>query len=130
MGRGEQLEEIQLDLSAYSLALVYPGIHVSTGEAFSMMMPTRNRKPIQDIVRLPVEEWKQLLVNDFEKPVFEKYPSIKQLKEELYAQGAVYASLTGSGSAVYGLFPKTEKPLFSFPASYRSSFFELSPSIR
>ena len=117
-GRGEFLQRINLDLSAYHFVIINPGIHVNTGWAFTQLTPHIPRQSIQEIIQQPVENWKEKLVNDFEKPVFEKYPEIKAIKEQLYKAGAVYASMSGSGSTVYGLF--TSKPALdkTFPTHY------------
>lgn len=106
-GRGEILNEIALDLSEYSIHLVNPNIHVSTAWAFSQLTLDSNH-PVSplDAIQQPIEKWKESLVNDFERPVFDKYPQIKEVKEKLYDAGAVYASMTGSGSTVFGLFKK------------------------
>ena len=103
-GRGEILEEINIDLSKYKIVLVNPGIHVNTGWAFSQLTPALPAKSIKEIIAQPINTWQKELQNDFEKPVFEKYPVIKNIKESLYTQGAVYAAMSGSGSTVYGIF--------------------------
>jgi 4-diphosphocytidyl-2-C-methyl-D-erythritol kinase len=117
-GRGEILEEISLDLNGFQLVLINPAIHVNTGWAFSQLTPAVPTVSIKDIIRLPVSLWKGQLVNDFEKPVFEHYPAIKKLKEELYQQGALYAAMSGSGSSVFGIFEKDAEPVFKLPAAY------------
>jgi 4-diphosphocytidyl-2-C-methyl-D-erythritol kinase len=106
-GRGEILETINIDLSKYSIALINPGIHINTGWAFSQLTPALPQKSIQQIIQQPVSTWKEELKNDFEKPVFEKYAAIKDIKEELYHLGAVYACMSGSGSTVFGIFENT-----------------------
>ena len=103
-GRGELLEKINIDLSKYKIVIVNPGIHVNTGWAFSQLTPALPEISIKEIITLPVSQWKSSLQNDFEKPVFEKYPVIKEIKEEFYLLGAVYAAMSGSGSTVYGIF--------------------------
>jgi 4-diphosphocytidyl-2-C-methyl-D-erythritol kinase len=103
-GRGENLEPLSLDLSGYTLILVLPGITINTAMAYRMISPTEKDQPVKELLRLAPEEWNGRLVNHFEVPVFEKYPEIGGLKQALYAAGAVYASMTGSGSAVFGLF--------------------------
>lgn len=114
-GRGELLQKIQVDLSAYHFVLVNPGIHVNTGWAFSQLQLTDNK--VSDIFKMsdtllqPVETWKDVLINDFEKPVFEKHPAIKIIKDKLYNAGALYASMSGSGSTVYGIFSNENTPL-------------------
>ena len=103
-GIGEKLEPIDLSLQGYYLAIVRPDIPVSTKEAFAMITPKKPEVNCRDIVRLPVEQWRGLLVNDFEQSVFAQYPAIGQIKEQLYEMGAVYSAMSGSGSAVFGLF--------------------------
>jgi len=105
-GRGEKLEPIELDLSRYWLALVSPGIHIGTAWAFSRCTPTEAGRSIREIIAQPVETWRDQLVNDFEAPVFLAHPDLKKIKAQLYRSGAVYASMTGSGSAFYGIFPR------------------------
>ena len=117
-GRGENLSPVQLDLSGYKLVLVNPGIHVSTKEAFSKLSPAIPAKSIGKIIQQPIESWKDELKNDFEETVFQLYPAIQNIKEELYAKGAIYASMTGSGSTVYGIFKTESRFDFSFPAGY------------
>jgi 4-diphosphocytidyl-2-C-methyl-D-erythritol kinase len=117
-GRGEILEELSLDLSSYQFVLVNPGIHINTGWAFSQITPGAKKHPVKEITGSAVENWKETLKNDFEEPVFLQYPEIKRIKEELYRQGALYASMTGTGSTVYGMFQKDAEPSFHFPASY------------
>lgn len=113
--RGEKMIPIHLDLSAYTFVIVNPGIHVNTGSAFKQITPTLPKKSIQTIIEQPIETWKHELVNDFELPVATAYPAINNIKQDLYAKGAVYASMSGSGSTVFGIFKKgTEKIDFSF----------------
>lgn len=113
-GRGEKLEPIELAFSAYKMVIVNPGIHVSTKEAFAMLTPHMPSKSIRQIIFQPVETWKQELLNDFEEPVFRMFPSIRQIKQSLYDAGAVYASMSGSGSTVFGFFDKDAVPDLSF----------------
>ena len=103
-GIGERLSPVTLDLSGFWLAVVRPDIPVSTREAFSLITPQRPVKNCRDIVMQPVETWRDELTNDFEKSVFALHPEIGQIKERLYQMGAVYAAMSGSGSALYGLF--------------------------
>jgi 4-diphosphocytidyl-2-C-methyl-D-erythritol kinase len=103
-GKGDRLEPVTVDLRGWYFALVIPGVHVSTPEAYRLVTPAQPARPVSEIITLPVGEWKELLVNDFEKSVSEKFPVIGQVKQQLYAMGAVYASMSGSGSAVFGLF--------------------------
>ncbi|MEX6686598.1 4-(cytidine 5'-diphospho)-2-C-methyl-D-erythritol kinase [Danxiaibacter flavus] len=117
-GRGEQMEPLPVDLAAYKFVIVNPQIHINTGWAFSQLSPAKPVQSVKDIVCQPVENWKASLFNDFEQPVVKQYPEIAGIKDTLYAQGAVYASMSGSGSTVYGLFPAPATPQFDFPAHY------------
>lgn len=104
-GRGDECEAISLNLSGYFIFIVYPGIHISTKEAYAGVVPINPSCSLEEAISsLPVEEWKGVIKNDFEKTIFEKYPLIGEIKHRLYACGALYASMSGSGSAVYGLF--------------------------
>ncbi len=109
-GRGEILSPVTLPIDHHQVVLVSPGIHISTAWAFSQVRPRENPMPLKHILSQPVEQWKEQLYNDFEQPVFEKYPQLRIIKETLYAEGASYASLTGTGSCVYGLFPASQTP--------------------
>lgn len=102
--RGELLEPIALDLSGYRFVVANPGIHVSTARAFAGIVPHSPAESISEVIARPVREWKDRLVNDFEESVFRLYPRIRTLKDEMYAQGAVYASMSGSGSSVFAMF--------------------------
>ncbi len=103
---GDKFEEIGFMLNNYQIVIVYPNIQISTKEAYSMVEPKKPKNSIKEIIKLPVELWKGLLKNDFESYVFSKHPEIKKIKDELYNIGAVYASMSGSGSSVYGIFKK------------------------
>ncbi len=107
-GRGEKLKPLNIDLSAYKILLVNPGVHISTAWAFSKVVPSISKVLVKDIIREPVDSWKDDLKNDFEIPVFESHPEIKRIKEDMYQTGAIYASLSGSGSTVFGLFKKDQ----------------------
>ncbi len=117
-GRGEIIQPINVDLSAYQLVIINPKIHIGTGWAFSNIIPQVPKKSVQIIIQQPIETWKEELVNDFEKPAINQYPEIGIIKETLYQQGAVYSAMTGSGSTVFGLFNKQQKIQFSFPEHY------------
>jgi 4-diphosphocytidyl-2-C-methyl-D-erythritol kinase len=117
-GRGEKLEHSSVDLSAYQLVLINPGIHVPTGWAFSQIQPTTPTHHCKEIVQQPVETWRDTLTNDFEAPVMKAYPEMQAIKEQLYQQRAVYAAMTGTGSTVYGIFSKNDAPSFNFPSHY------------
>lgn len=109
-GRGEQLTPLPINLSDYSFLIVHPGIHIPTAWAFSKITPVRQEKSLMQIVQQPIATWRNELSNAFELPVFREYPTIEEIKNVLYTNGAFYASLSGSGSAVYGIFPKNKIP--------------------
>jgi 4-diphosphocytidyl-2-C-methyl-D-erythritol kinase len=117
-GRGEILEQINIDLSAYKFLVVNPGIHIDTGQAFLNILPAPPGRPLKEIIEGSIEKWKDELFNDFEKMAFKQYPEIADIKDQLYVAGAMYASMTGSGSTVYGIFPKQAKLQLSFPSGY------------
>jgi 4-diphosphocytidyl-2-C-methyl-D-erythritol kinase len=111
-GRGEKMEPLELELPGYALALVYPGMALSTARAFAEFakkesstdseIPTT--RSLREIIDQPVENWRGNLINDFEAPACKKHPELQAIKDRLYDAGAIYASMTGSGSAFYGLF--------------------------
>jgi 4-diphosphocytidyl-2-C-methyl-D-erythritol kinase len=105
-GIGNQLQEIPLDLSAYYLVLVTPDVHISTAEAYRGVKAATPVYSLLESIQKPVSVWKNFIVNDFEKHLFEAYPQIRALKSSLYEAGAVYATMTGSGSSVVGIFEK------------------------
>jgi 4-diphosphocytidyl-2-C-methyl-D-erythritol kinase len=100
------LEDLELDLSDYSIQLVYPDIHISTAIAFAGITPAAATYPLRSIASLPLNRWKDHIRNDFETSLFPEYPLLHDIKEQLYSQGALYASLSGTGSTVYGIFKK------------------------
>ena len=103
-GRGEILEPFPLDMTGYRIEVVIPeGIAVSTADAYRGIVPCDSGTPLKDILSQPVTSWKQNLENDFEKTVFAKYPALAAVKAELYEKGAVYAAMSGSGSACFGI---------------------------
>lgn len=113
-GTGTTFSPTQLDLSGKWIALQHPGIHIGTQEAYANVSPSTPKHRIAEILSQPLSAWKDQLVNDFEASVFPNHPSISALKNQLYELGAVYASMTGSGSTVYGIFDtKPELPGFS-----------------
>lgn len=125
-GRGENLQTIDLDISAYKIIIVNPGTHVNTGWAFKqleMRKASKNQGTIQQIILLPVSEWKEKLFNDFEDVVFKTHPGIKNIKDSLYDLGAIYASMSGSGSTVFGIFEKSSFPSFKGFENYKVFIF-------
>ena len=102
--RGDQFEPVLIDLSGFTLLLALPEIHVCTADAYSSVTAAIPEISLKNLVQLPPEQWKERIKNDFEGPVFKKHPEIKEIKQKMYDAGAVYASMSGSGSAVYGLF--------------------------
>ena len=106
-GRGEILTEYQIDLEEFDLQVLTPeGISVSTKDAYSGIMPHLPEIPLREALARPVQEWDGILVNDFEETVFVKYPELAAIKRSLYDSGAVYASMSGSGSALFALYRK------------------------
>jgi 4-diphosphocytidyl-2-C-methyl-D-erythritol kinase len=103
-GRGEVLEDFLLDLSNYYLQIVMPEVTVPTAAAYSWITPMDNRKDIQSILQQPIATWKTELINDFQQPVCERFPIIAELISQLYNEGAIYAAMSGSGAAVFGIF--------------------------
>ena len=117
-GRGEIFEPVEIDLSVYKFLIVNPGIHISTKQAFSELTPFTPSISIKEAIKQPINAWKDSIKNDFESTVFKKFPEIKKIKNELYKSGAVYASMTGSGSTVFGIFEKKNNIFPSFPQHY------------
>jgi len=103
-GIGNIFEKVEISLEEYDISVVKPNVHISTQEAYAKVIPHQPTFSLKEIAQLPPEEWKDKMVNDFEESVFSKYPKIREVKEEMYRKGAVYASMSGSGSAVFGLF--------------------------
>lgn len=115
-GRGELLQQTAVELSGNWLYLIHPGIHISTQEAYAGVLPKSDQKDLEDILKNP-EEWKKNLTNDFESSLFKKHPTLSDIKSLLYQAGAWYASMSGSGSSVFGIFSKAPEKL-SFPEHY------------
>lgn len=123
-GRGEILQLVNIDLNNYKVLLINLGIHIETKWAFSKINVSDAKTSIKEIVTKPISTWKEYLVNDFEDVVFKEHPAIKNLKEQLYTAGALYASLTGTGSTVFGIFNhNTEIDLLQF----NNYFYKMMP---
>ena len=111
-GIGNVFSDVNISLKGIYMILIKPNIHVSTKEAYGGIIPHRGSMPLKEALRLSVNRWKGVVMNDFEESVFKRYPQIGQIKAWLYERGAVYAAMSGSGSSVFGLFneePKIEK---------------------
>lgn len=105
-GRGELLSPVEQKLKGYHIIILKPDIAVSTPWAYSKVIPKNSMAPLTKFYSYPVQQWKNVIFNDFEEAVFSEFPVIREMKEYLYKSGAVYASMSGSGSAVYGIFEK------------------------
>lgn len=114
-GKGEELSDAAVDLKSKFLIIVKPTVHISTQEAYAGIKVKSQKIIVREVVeKYPLPQWRDHLVNDFEESIFEKFPVISQIKKSLYAKGATYASMSGSGSSVFGIFEK--------PVDLRSSF--------
>ena len=107
-GIGDILTPTQCSISGYHLVLVKPDIHVSTKDAYALVTPQKPQEPLTGIAARPINEWKGAMKNDFEKSIFAKHPAMAQVKEHLYSMGAVYASMSGSGSSFFGIFKEEQ----------------------
>ncbi len=112
--KGDVFKSIELNLSEYFIALVHPPVHISTAEAYAGVVPSKPRHDLYTAVSLPLAEWRSCVSNDFETSIFKSHPQIKKIKSDLYEHGAIYASMSGSGSCVYGLFPASTDLKSSF----------------
>jgi 4-diphosphocytidyl-2-C-methyl-D-erythritol kinase len=120
-GRGEQLEAVPLDLTTYSLLIVNPRIHISTAWAFAQLRNIPATPDLKNAITLPIEHWKENIYNDFETAVFNAHPVIGHIKEQMYKANALYASMSGTGSSVFGIFPNEhDREEINFPANYFS----------
>ncbi len=118
-GRGEIMQPADVRLNGMFIFLVKPPVEVSTAKAFQFIIPEKPEISLPDLLNLPVEKWKDKVFNQFENSVFQQYPIIKEIKQQLYGLGAIYASMSGSGSCVFGIFrelPVSIKHLF--PSSF------------
>ena len=118
-GIGDKLSPIELDLGKYVFAIVKPRVRISTKEAFANIVPAIPPRCCKDIVKQPIETWKDALVNDFEQSITAQHPEIAAIKLKLYKLGAVYAAMSGSGSALFGIFK--QKPV-GFHSEFKDCF--------
>jgi 4-diphosphocytidyl-2-C-methyl-D-erythritol kinase len=120
-GRGEILEPIKLSLSSYSILLIHPDIQIKTEWAYSRIKPGNPVHNLKESISQPVRNWPYLIYNDFELPVFEEYPQLRKIKDDLYTAGALYAAMSGSGSTIFGIFNKSELPAIDFPNTWQTT---------
>ncbi len=105
-GIGNELFPVEIDLSEYNLVIVKPDFSISTAEAYSLVKPRKHIVSLFDVIKYPVEQWKDYMENDFESFLFPRYPLLKEIKQALYEKGALYVSLSGSGSAMFAIFDR------------------------
>lgn len=103
-GRGEFITETDFSLAGKYLLLVYPGIHISTAEAYSLVIPRNAANSIIAGIKKPVRKWREYIQNDFQDTIIHRFPLIGEIIDNIYHEGALYCSMSGSGSAVYGIF--------------------------
>jgi 4-diphosphocytidyl-2-C-methyl-D-erythritol kinase len=117
--KGDVFTPVTIDLSKYHIILIYPAIHSNTALAYKGIKPAKPRKGIKEIISQPIADWKNTLSNDFERNLFAQYPELERIKNKLYQAGALYTSMSGSGSAMHGIFEKDmDTNEFDFPADY------------
>ena len=120
--RGNKFKKIEINLSKYYILLIKPNTFVSSDAAFSGISAKPHRYSLINLIEKPIFEWKNYIFNDFETTVFKKHPNLAAIKENMYKLGAIYSSMSGSGSSIYGIFK--EKPII--PASFKKYFFWIS----
>jgi 4-diphosphocytidyl-2-C-methyl-D-erythritol kinase len=123
-GRGEILEEVSIDIYDKEIFIVLPGVHISTKWAYARILPSRLAISPVEVIKEDIAHWKEILLNDFEEPVFNEYPQLKAHRDMLYNNGAIYASMSGSGSALFGIFdhiPKGIEEVFKGVKTLRTS---------
>lgn len=115
-GKGDEMRGVEINLKGKWVLLVYPNIAISTPRAYSGVTPTEPKIDLEMLPDLPLETWKEVIVNDFERSVFPQFPTLSNIKAQLYDCGAVYASLSGSGSTLYGIFYEEPNAIPDFNA--------------
>jgi len=105
-GIGDQMLDIDLDLSLYEIRIVDPKIHISTKKAYSNIFLTKQESNLLEYINKPIDSWKKNIINDFEKSIFNDYPELYKIKKDFYSQGALYSSMSGTGSVIYAIFKK------------------------
>jgi 4-diphosphocytidyl-2-C-methyl-D-erythritol kinase len=105
--KGDEFEPVKLDLSAYKIVIVMPHVQISTSEAYRGVKPAMVKQSLMELIELPVAQWKKHIKNDFEESVFKNHAEIRGVKFALYEAGAIYASMSGSGASVFGIFENT-----------------------
>lgn len=115
-GTGNEFHPIECNLDGLWLNLVVPKIHITTAQAYRGVSPAQAAMPLSMLIKRPTEQWKDGVTNDFERSIFKTHPSIEEIKNKMYQNGALYASMSGSGSAVYGIF--REKQDIKWPEDY------------
>lgn len=103
-GKGDEFSTTNLSLNKYFIILVMPSVHVNTADAYRSIQPHASGFALKDLESLAVKDWKEVLVNDFELPIFKSHPAIEDVKKSLYEAGALYASMSGSGASIFGIF--------------------------
>jgi 4-diphosphocytidyl-2-C-methyl-D-erythritol kinase len=117
-GRGESLSPLNISLSNYKIVIIKPDIHIKTANAYAGIVPGKSEYPIAGIISRPVSEWQGNLINDFEQNILKNHPKINDIKTKLQNAGALFVSMTGSGSAVYGIFEKGIQTSMIFPGCF------------
>jgi 4-diphosphocytidyl-2-C-methyl-D-erythritol kinase len=116
--KGDVFEEIDLNLKGFHCAVVYPDLHISTAEAYARVKPQPPKFPLREALAQPMETWRDTVSNDFETALKPTHPVLGDIKKQLYGAGATYASLSGSGSAVYGLWPNNQPEAMTWPSNF------------
>ena len=116
--KGDVFEELSLPLAGTACVVVYPNLHISTAEAYARISPKPSQHPLRESLQQPISTWRDTISNNFETALTPAYPVLAEIKQQLYDAGATYASLSGSGSAVYGLWATGEPAATQWPAEY------------